>query len=159
LFERGQFAIANGLLETAQKACSDSQSETLASILFGLAALRGECNRPQEAVALCSKSLSLRESVLTPGHPTLGHTYFSMAILRMEVGEVALALRMLSEALTSVDSNGKGDENAISRTHQNMSHCYLRLNDSARAAQHIEAAYKAYPEIPSCGAESNSYAE
>jgi tetratricopeptide (TPR) repeat protein len=160
MFECGLHLEAEQLLNLAQQTYpQDSNNLLSATISFNLAGLRFECNRMDEARVLCHRAMEMREALLSPNDPLLANTYYSMAIVYMENGELDLSLAYNLKALdvrNAVDALKGHDDAPTAFAYGNLGLCYWRRGEYGPASSCMEKAEEMWRN--SCGRESDKYA-
>jgi tetratricopeptide (TPR) repeat protein len=157
MFERGYFSLAETLLQASQRMCPDVEDATSASLLFSLAGVRNECNRVSEAKEIMDRVMSIQEKILDPSDPTLGNSYYSAAIIYMELDQQRESYRFLQKAFDVRRLAADTNKAQTAFTHGNMGLHYLRFGELEKSAFHLETAVNLC--LCACGRQSDHYAQ
>lgn len=128
----------------------------VADILWNLAGIRNENNRIQEALSLCIRVLKIREALLPPNDPVLSNTYYSIAIVYMEDGQLDKALHYNLKALRISEDSQDQDQSSTAFALGNLGICYRRMHQLEEASKCMETAEILWRQ--SCGPGSDRFA-
>lgn len=157
MFERGLHTDAETFLHHAHAACPDDEENlVVADILWNLAGIRNENNRIQEALSLCLSVLKIREALIPPNDPALINTYYSIAIVYMEDGQLDKSLEYNLKALLIWKNCPDKDHSSMAFALGNLGICYRRMHKLEEASKCMEMAEDLWRK--SCGPGSDRFA-
>jgi tetratricopeptide (TPR) repeat protein len=142
LYAAGAYTKAEEVLREALRRSQQDAApngETVAGILFNLAAVARVQSRLEEAEALYKRSISLRESVSGPDSPQLGRSFSGLALVYMSGGRLKEAIAIARRA---VEVSTNGDVHQMAVASNTLATLLLADNDAAQAAaleEHITA--------------------
>jgi CHAT domain-containing protein/tetratricopeptide (TPR) repeat protein len=161
---RGDVGTAEKVMEDAKQKCPSGSLE-LAACLDGLALLRLQTARHQEAAELYQESLVIRKKHLGDAHPNVANTLNSLAMAyrgkALEKGAAARAwleksAQLLRESRQIAEAKLGNEHPAVANTMHNLAGVLARLGRLQEAKQLYEAALPIF--ASSLGKETRDYA-